>query len=182
MRSLEGVRLRGDALSAGRGLKGRQDACPTKYPVRCCGAGFQPAHGTMTCVRRTLNRSPDTVSGFFQPGPSGPPPASQRRPNSAVIGDWGRSVTTLLGRRRPRKRPGEMHRDALPRGLPGTQLCGACHQTGGSFLHNSEPGTPRWVLVLRVLGALSRALTRMRSLTLPLPLSLSTGIQRPRAH
>ena len=25
--------------------------------------------------------------------------------------------------------------------------------TGEWFLHNSEPGTPRWALVLRVLGA-----------------------------
>jgi hypothetical protein len=51
---------------------------------------------------------------------------------------------TLLGRRRPHSWPGEMRWIALPRGLPGSQLCGACHQTGGSFLHNSELGTPRW--------------------------------------
>ena len=52
LRGLEGVRLRGYALTAGRRLKGRQDACPTIFPMRCCGAGFQPAHGTMSCIGR----------------------------------------------------------------------------------------------------------------------------------
>jgi len=34
----------------------------------------------------------------------------------------GRAATTLLARRRPLLKPGEVHRDVLPRGLPGSAI------------------------------------------------------------
>jgi hypothetical protein len=60
-------------------------------------------------------------------------------------------------------------------------LCSALRVAGRVFaLHNGVPGTPRWALVLRVLGTLNRPLPRplprtlslLLSRTLPRPLSL----------
>jgi len=145
--------------------------CREGCPVRSCAErAWEPASGSCTTANPARpggrwscacseRRCPCRCS---QPRPSGPPPAAQRRTSSVVI-RGGREVCDHAARtpaaswRAGRDAPGRCRR-----GLPGSQLCGARHLTGGSFLHNSEPGTPRWALVLRVLGA-------------PLPLPLSSA-------
>ena len=59
-------------------------------------------------------------------------------------GVTGRSVTTLLVRRRPPSEPEQPYRIALPVECPVAQLCGMYRGAGRSYRHNCVPGTSRW--------------------------------------
>jgi len=69
-------------------------------------------------------------------------PASHEQRGRAV--EVGVSATTLFVRRRPPPEPGQPHRNALPRGLPGSAIVRVepCSRYDLPK-HNSVPGTPR---------------------------------------
>jgi hypothetical protein len=101
-------------------------------------------HGDATTVPVAV---PD---GFCEPRPSGTPgrrwrpdvPASPEQRGRTEV--TGRSVTTLLARRRPLSELGQPNQIVLPVECPVAQLCGALRGAGWSYRHNCVPGTSRW--------------------------------------
>jgi len=56
--------------------------------------------------------------------------------------DW-RTATTPMARRRPPPEPEKTHRNAVPRGLPGSAIVWIIPRSREVVPHNGVPGTPR---------------------------------------
>jgi hypothetical protein len=81
-----------------------------------------------------------------QDRPSGPPLASQRRPNSVVarVVDWG-TATTLFGRAAASFENGRTRRGRASRGVPGSVIVRGALIAGMLCRHNDVPRTSRGV-------------------------------------
>jgi hypothetical protein len=77
--------------------------------------------------------------------PSGPPLASQRRPNSVVarVVEW-RAATTLFGRAAASLETGRTSQRRASRGVPGSVIVRGALIAGMLFWHNDVPRTSRW--------------------------------------
>jgi hypothetical protein len=89
----------------------------------------------------------DTSGAFAFPGsehrPSGPPLASQRRPNSVVarVGDW-RAATTLFERAAAFFEDGRTRQRRASRGVPGSGMCETSRIAGKLYRHIPYPARP----------------------------------------
>ena len=139
------------------GLPGR----PWRPSVAHCGASVSPAGSR--CVSAPSGTGTGRASGCFSPGLLG----RLRRPSVAraarSMREAGRTATALPARAAASWRAGRDAPGRLRRGVPGMTMCGRRGAAGRLSGHIIKPGTSRWPLVLRVLGALTRLLPLSRS-------------------